>query len=130
MTATQQKRATWHELMASGKLQLLPTAHDALAAKLIEKAGYTSYQIGMFAVVGARFGFPDIDLAQFGENSQSAREIIEASNLPVLVDCAALVEALDHLIDGRQRLALIRLCHRTSPPSFDRSRLRRRAGPR
>lgn len=87
MTAPKQKRATWRELMNSGELQMLPTAHDALAAQLIEKAGFTSYQIGMFAVVGARFGYPDIDLAQFGENSQSAREIIAASNLPVLVDC-------------------------------------------
>ena len=101
------KRATWRELMDSGKLQMLPTAHDALAAKLIEKAGFTSYQIGMFAVVGARFGFPDIDLAQFGENSQSAREIIAASDLPVLVDCDDAygdVKNVTHVVRSYERM--------------------------
>ena len=35
---------------------------------------------------GSRFAYPDIDLAQFGENSAAMRDIIAASNLPVLVD--------------------------------------------
>ena len=44
-------------------------AHDALTAKVIEQAGYPAYQIGGFALVGSRFGYPAIDLAQLGENS-------------------------------------------------------------
>jgi len=65
---------------------LLPVAHDALTARIIEVVGYPSYQIGGFAVVGSRFAYPDIDLAQYGENSAVIRDTIAASNLPVLVD--------------------------------------------
>ena len=65
---------------------LLPVAHDALTARIIEVAGYPAYQIGGFALVGSRFAYPDIDLAQYGENSAVMRDTIAASNLPVLVD--------------------------------------------
>ena len=65
----------------------LPAAHDALSAKLIQRAGFVAYQIGGFALEGARFGVPDIDLIRFGEKSAAVREIIGASELPVLVDC-------------------------------------------
>jgi 2-methylisocitrate lyase-like PEP mutase family enzyme len=57
-----------------------------LTARLIELAGYPAYQIGGFALVGSRFAYPDIDLAQFGENSAVMRDTIAASSLPVLVD--------------------------------------------
>ncbi len=81
------KRPTWRETLDTGELILLPAAHDALTAKLIEQAGFRAFQVGGFAVVGARFGLPDIDLAQFGELSQTVREVLAASNLPVMVDC-------------------------------------------
>jgi methylisocitrate lyase len=65
----------------------LPAAHDALSAKLIEDAGFAAYQVGGFALEGARFGVPDIDLVRFGEKAAAVHEIISASDLPVLVDC-------------------------------------------
>ena len=79
-------RKTWREVLRESAPLLLPAAHDALTARLIELAGYPAYQIGGFALVGSRFAYPDIDLAQFGENSSVMRDIIAASTLPVLVD--------------------------------------------
>jgi 2-methylisocitrate lyase-like PEP mutase family enzyme len=79
-------RKTWRDALRESPPLLLPVAHDALTARLIEVAGYPAYQIGGFALVGARFAYPDIDLAQFGENSAVMRDIIAASTLPVLVD--------------------------------------------
>ena len=70
-----------------GELILLPAAHDGLMAKLIEQAGFLAMQVGGFAAVGARFGYPDIDLAQFGELSQTVREVLNATSLPLMVDC-------------------------------------------
>lgn len=67
------KRQTWRELLDAGELVLLPSAHDGLTAKLIEQAGFRAFQVGGFSVVGARFGLPDIDLAQFGELSTRPR---------------------------------------------------------
>src|SRR5205085_6328645 len=64
----------------------LPAAHDALTAKLIERAGFVAFQIGGFALVGARHGLPDIDLARFAEEAAGVRDILGACHLPVLVD--------------------------------------------
>jgi len=79
-------RKTWRQALADSAPLLLPVAHDALTARIIDLAGYPAYQIGGFALVGARFAYPDIDLAQYGENSAVMRDIIAASGLPVLVD--------------------------------------------
>ena len=79
-------RKTWRQVLSESAPLLLPVAHDALTARIIEVAGYPAYQIGGFALVGSRFAYPDIDLAQYGENSAIMRDIIAASNLPVLVD--------------------------------------------
>ena len=49
------KRQTWQEVLDTGELILLPSAHDGLTAKLIEQAGYRACQVGGFSVVGARF---------------------------------------------------------------------------
>ena len=79
-------RKTWRQVLSESAPLLLPVAHDALTARIIEVAGYPAYQIGGFALVGSRFAYPDIDLAQYGENSAVMRDVIAASNLPVLVD--------------------------------------------
>jgi len=79
-------RPTWKQLLAENAPLQLPAAHDALTARLIERAGFHAYQIGGFALVGARHGFPDIDLTRFDEQSAGARDIMAACGLPVLID--------------------------------------------
>ena len=80
------KRRTWRDLLRLNHPLQLPAAHDALAARLIERAGFPAYQIGGFAVDGARFGLPDIDLTRFAEKFAAVREIMAITDLPVLVD--------------------------------------------
>jgi 2,3-dimethylmalate lyase len=65
---------------------LLPCAHDALSARLIERAGFAAYSIGGFPLIGARHALPDIGLVGYGEMSAGVRDIVAASRLPVLVD--------------------------------------------
>ena len=72
-------------LDADGPL-VLPGAHDALAARLIQRAGFEGYFIGGFGAVGARYGVPDIGLKSLGDISQAVRDIMNACELPVLVD--------------------------------------------
>jgi 2-methylisocitrate lyase-like PEP mutase family enzyme len=79
-------RPTWKDLLKREQPLLLPCAHDALSARLIERAGFAAYSIGGFALVGSRYGIPDIGLAAFGEISAGVRDIMGASRLPVLVD--------------------------------------------
>jgi 2,3-dimethylmalate lyase len=80
-------KPTWKELLARGEPLILPCAHDALAARLIERAGFAAYSVGGYALVGARHALPDIGLVAFGEMSAGIRDIMAASSLPVLVDC-------------------------------------------
>ena len=80
------KPKIWKELLDQEQPLLLPCAHDALSARLIERAGFTAYSIGGFALVGSRYGIPDIGLAAYGEISAGIRDIMAATRLPVLVD--------------------------------------------
>lgn len=77
----------WKRLLKKHAPLLLPSASDALTAKLIEQAGFPAYQIGGFALDGMRYGFPDMDVNRFGEKAQVVRDIVHACDLPVLVDC-------------------------------------------
>jgi 2-methylisocitrate lyase-like PEP mutase family enzyme len=79
-------RTSWMTLLSEGEPLLLPAAHDALTARLITRAGFKAYQVGGFALAGARYAFPDIDLVQFYEENEAIRQIVAASPLPALVD--------------------------------------------
>jgi 2-methylisocitrate lyase-like PEP mutase family enzyme len=79
-------RTSWRELLSGPDPLLLPCAHDALSARLIERAGFRAYSIGGFPLVGARYGLPDIGLVGLGEMAAGMRDITAASELAVLVD--------------------------------------------
>ncbi len=79
-------RPSWRFVLEHNAPLLLPAAHDALTARLIERAGFPAYQIGGFAVAGTLHALPDLDLEHFGEKHAAASRIIAASRLPVLVD--------------------------------------------
>jgi len=80
------KSPTIRQLAQSEKPLVLPGAHDALSALLIKQAGFKGFFIGGFQTAGARYGLPDIGLAQLGEFTAAFRDIIGACDLPVLVD--------------------------------------------
>ena len=79
-------RKPFRSLLAADGPLILPGAHDALAARLIQRAGFGGFFIGGFGAVGARFGVPDIGLKSLGDISQAVRDILAACDLPVLVD--------------------------------------------
>ena len=98
---------TFRQLVASERPLVLPGAHDAISAKLIERAGFKAYFIGGFPLVGARFGVPDIGLMGLGEIGSGIRDIMSACDLPVLVDCDngyGDVKTVVHVINFYERL--------------------------
>ena len=98
---------TFRQLVASERPLVLPGAHDAISAKLIERAGFKAYFIGGFPLVGARFGVPDIGLMGLGEIGAGIRDIMSACDLPVLVDCDngyGDVKTVVHVINFYERL--------------------------
>jgi 2-methylisocitrate lyase-like PEP mutase family enzyme len=80
------RRGNLHDLLRHESPLLLPVAHDALSARLIERAGFTAASIGGFGVIGCRWGLPDLGLASFGEISDAVRDIAGAISLPLIVD--------------------------------------------
>src|SRR3989442_14980768 len=60
-------KPTWKELLAGREPLLLPCAHDALSARLIERAGFAAYSIGGYALVRARPAPPPTRPARYGE---------------------------------------------------------------
>ena len=101
------KPPTWKELLSKEQPLLLPCAYDALCARLIERAGFTAYSIGGYALVGSRYAIPDIGLAAYGEISAGVRDIMAATRLPVLVDCDTGygdVKNVAHTIEGYEAM--------------------------
>src|SRR6201988_3316404 len=102
-----QAKPTWRNLVARGEPLLLPCAHDALAARLIERAGFAAYSIGGVWLGGSPYGIPDIGLAAFSEISAGIRDIMAAARLPVLVDGDTGygdVKNVTHTIEGYEAL--------------------------
>ena len=103
------KPPTWKDLLKRERPLLLPCAHDALSARLIERAGFAAYSIGGYALVGSRYGIPDIGLAAYGEISAGIRDIMAATDLPVLVDCDTGygdVKNVTHTVQGYEAMGV------------------------
>lgn len=65
---------------------ILPAAHDALSARILEDMGFSAYTIGGLAMIAHRYAMPDIGIVSFGEMAEGVRDIMRGSDLPVLVD--------------------------------------------
>ncbi|MEI3606473.1 methylisocitrate lyase [Pseudogracilibacillus sp. SE30717A] len=63
----------------------IPGAHDAMAALLAQKAGFTSIYLSGAALT-ASLGMPDLGVLTLTELSNRTREIVRATGMPLLVD--------------------------------------------
>jgi len=100
---------TIRQLVQTENPLVLPGAHDALSALLIKQAGFKGFFIGGFQTAGARYGLPDIGLAQLGEFSAAFRDMINACELPVLVDADngyGDVKNCVHLLNTYERMGV------------------------
>lgn len=77
---------TLRNLLASDKMLTMPCCHDALSARLIERAGFPITFMSGFAVSSARLAMPDTGLISFGEMVDQIRNITQAVTVPVLAD--------------------------------------------
>jgi len=62
-------------------------AHDALSARLIERAGFDAVWASGFAISAAQFALPDANILTMTESLETTRHIVRATNLPVIADC-------------------------------------------
>jgi 2-methylisocitrate lyase-like PEP mutase family enzyme len=79
-------RTPWKQVLEDYAPLILPSAHDALTARIAERVGFRALQVGGFSLSATLSAAPDVDLEHFGEKSAVARRVIHATALPVLVD--------------------------------------------
>lgn len=65
---------------------VIPGAHDALSARMIEDAGFEMIGIGGSGLAATQLAVPDIGVQSFGEYRDAIRRIREATGLPLMVD--------------------------------------------
>lgn len=80
------RRITMREALKAQQPLLSPLAHDALSARLIELAGFKSFNIGGSALLAARHALPDIGLIGVADMVDGIRDIARASSLPFMAD--------------------------------------------
>ena len=94
-------------LHARAQPLITPLAHDALSARLIARAGFQAFNIGGSAMLAARYALPDLGLAALGEMVAGARDILDATPLPCMVDADdgyGDIKSVAHTIESYERL--------------------------
>ena len=73
-------------LLAQGDVIIKPGAHNALSARIIEKAGFESLGVSGYAVSATLLGKPDCGLVTLDEMVMMSRYIAGAVNIPAIAD--------------------------------------------
>jgi len=72
--------------LEKGGIAMSVSAHDALTAKLVEKAGFEMISISGNAVAASHLGMPDMGFITLPEIVDVSRRIAAAVDIPVMVD--------------------------------------------
>ncbi len=73
------------QLMTEPTILQIPGAHDAMAALVARQAGFSALYLSGAAYT-ASLGLPDLGVVTSAEVAQRAREVVRATDLPLLVD--------------------------------------------
>jgi 2,3-dimethylmalate lyase len=86
MQKTKSKVSLREQIEDNKKIIVLPGVFDALSARIAEHVGFDAmFQTG-YGSAAALLGMPDYGLLNAGETTDNARRIVQAVNVPVLVD--------------------------------------------
>jgi 2-methylisocitrate lyase-like PEP mutase family enzyme len=70
----------------AGEMVVAIGSHDALSARLVERAGFDAIYVGSYATEAAFLGGPDLALMSKTERLIIVRNIVKATSLPVVAD--------------------------------------------
>src|ERR1700759_2670139 len=79
-------RTIINKAVADKRFLVVPGAHDALSARIIQKLGFETYFIGGFPAGGAGYGVPDVGLKGFGGVAACVRHLMAARGVPGFVE--------------------------------------------
>jgi 2-methylisocitrate lyase-like PEP mutase family enzyme len=80
------KTTLMKKLILDKEILVMPGAHDALSAKIVEMVGFKAVTIGGYAASAASLAKPDVSLLTLTEYVSIVRNIVEAVDLPLFVD--------------------------------------------
>ena len=86
MLISNPKATKLRELISSGVFLPMPCCFDALSGKMIEQAGFSLTFMSGFAASASRIGAPDLGLMSYGEVVDHARNITDATSIPLIAD--------------------------------------------
>jgi len=86
MLTSNPKATKLRELISSGVFLPMPCCFDALSGKMIEQAGFNLTFMSGFAASASRIGAPDLGLMSYGEVVDHARNITDATSIPLIAD--------------------------------------------
>jgi 2-methylisocitrate lyase-like PEP mutase family enzyme len=72
--------------LAGEGLLVMPCCHDALSARMIERAGFDLAFLSGFGASAARIGAPDLGLMSYAEVLDQARNAMGAVTIPMIAD--------------------------------------------
>jgi methylisocitrate lyase len=65
---------------------VVPGCHDALSAKIIERAGFGAVQISSFGLAGSLLAKPDVGLVDMRDILDITAQVVRAVDIPVMAD--------------------------------------------
>ena len=74
------------KMILDPEILIMPGAHDALSARIIEQAGFKAISLGGAGCSICSLGKPDVGLVTLTEMTTHIRNIAEAVNVPVFAD--------------------------------------------
>lgn len=80
------KTTLFRKLINDPEILVLPGAHDALTARVIEKTGFKAVTCGGYSLAASLLGKPDIGLLGMKEMADQYRNMVEAVDIPVFAD--------------------------------------------
>ncbi len=80
------KTTIFRRLLESPDILVLPGAHDALTAKIIDQCGFKAYVAGGYSATASMLGAPDISQLSMTEMADFYARLADASPLPILAD--------------------------------------------
>jgi len=83
---TESIRSDFRALLSGDTPFLVPGAVNAISAKLIERTNFNAFFITGAGLANSQYGLPDIGLLSLTEVCMESSKILDATNLPAIID--------------------------------------------
>ena len=80
------RRGEAHPLVEAKRMMIVPGVYDVLSAKIAERAGFSGVVLTGYGLAASYLGEPDFGLLTQTEVLDTARRVVAATELAVIVD--------------------------------------------